>query len=98
MTDQPVTLPCTSREAIALSGAGMYSVPKLLLIGTKYGSLREFLHQVERGEIDLKGSRTGIGEETMKKIRAAARFKVDQHRSPGLRGGDLSRITDERGP
>ncbi len=77
MTDQPVTLPCTSHEAIALSGAGMYSVPKLLLIGTKYVSLREFLHQVERGEIDLKGS--GIGGETMKKIRAAACFDMDQH-------------------
>jgi len=77
MSEEPITHPFTRREVLALSGAGFYSVPKLSLIGDTCGTLRDFLSQVDRKAIDLKG--LGIGSKTLRKIRAAVEFDVDQH-------------------
>ena len=68
------TLPCTRREALALSLAGMYSVPKLLLIGKKYDNPGEFIRLAERGLAAGKG----IGLKTLDKFRKAALIDVDK--------------------
>ena len=68
------TLPCTLREALALSLAGMYSVPKLLLIGKKYDNPGEFIRLAERGLAACKG----IGKTTLGKFRKAALIDVDK--------------------
>ncbi|MFC1499408.1 DNA-processing protein DprA [Candidatus Zixiibacteriota bacterium] len=66
-------LPCTSREALALSLSQMYSVSKLLLTGKQYDSLGELTREAERGRCRIDS----IGNKTLQKFRAAALVDID---------------------